>query len=899
MGVKVIVTDSIPLFDSFLLFLPAYPSTESHHQDGKEAVLKDESNDTEKDEQDQTPHLRKRKPSSGAVYAPRRKASLAKSPSPDYQDEDSDDEPVVASKRVKFSGSPRASGSERRTSVASRKAGSSSKPSRSTDNPDDQARAQALKVLTGVLEGIFSNPALRSAGSPSGTINPAAVDDTKSSAERANEYAAAFEEELFVLSESTVAQKYRDRFRTFLFSLKDKKNDGLHSRIVSGQLDPKALAHLSNDQLANDAIREATEKARQDALHRSTLKQQSGPLRKMTHKGEVEIEYDDSTSRSTSTLDRPKKKLPESDTMVLDASDSVRAQLPDGQPASPFKQPPPPSPGKDRISASEPTVSPTMLQQPSASPGKDVGPATCRSPSAERARSLSTTLTMASPTASKFDFSSVWKPEESAPSEQTSGQDEDAKEDSEAFEHSGVFEHDFLEDGGEGDEAGQAADDFIDSFLGSHAEDTPAEEAETDTDLGPRSKDSKRPSTPEAEPPSELMHRFRPVMWAGTMNLPDVGTFSGSIRQVAGRSLVPDPWVWSYFFPAPHSVIEGRLPSNSATDYLLQVMNSPRTQIVVFALEADSGTDSEAYQNEFVRMLDHFQSKGRWGVLHKSTRAKGTILKDIYLVPLRKTDAIPVWLDMIETDALGQAWSNQRDRDLFLIPAVILRDSIEAEATRNQEREARASVSNATPVPPPPATASTTVADSTTDNVKISTQALQDLLRSIGRSSNSMASPNPGVPASSPIPPSGWGADARPPMPGPPPRPPPSMLSTGGASPYAPGGASPYAPAPGGASPGPMQWTPPPPAPSGPHAGAYYDQGAGVGTGWQQYGSPPPGAELAGGGYGAAAYHPGPPPVRPGYEGVPTGPRGAGGPRGRGGRPGWGGGGGGSRGRPY
>ncbi len=176
------------------------------------------------------------------------------------------------------------------TLTSSSKKTAARKPTGPSDASTEEARSRARKVLASALENIFSS-------SDAKQVQVEAKEDEENEVSLAEAFAALLEEELFETnadlhgSVRIVGSKYKDRFRTFLFSLKDAKNTTLHSRIASGELQASELAKMSNEELANDSIRQATEKARLDSLHRSTLRsEEAGPLRKITHKGEIEIE---------------------------------------------------------------------------------------------------------------------------------------------------------------------------------------------------------------------------------------------------------------------------------------------------------------------------------------------------------------------------------------------------------------------------------------------------------------------------------------------------------------------------------------------------------------------------------------------------------------------------------
>ncbi|KAN0061931.1 Transcription factor bye1 [Thecaphora frezii] len=810
----------------------------------------------------------------------------------------------------------------RKTSLSGA-AGSSNAPGAELE-VDEAARAPARRVITSVLENIFSTTSLEPIQSVGGTVSLDQVEQTKSPQAKATDYAREFEEEMFKLtaeqsgSTRMVGQRYREKFRTFLFSLKDKQNQGLHLRIASGQLQARDLAHMSKNELANESIRQATEKAKQEALHRSTLlKQEAGPHRKITHKGEVEIDNDSyATQDQGGKFARAAIETKKADA-TSDAEAALRSPLPPSA-ASPTAQTPQRS-SHSRAAEAESDPSPSAMAAPASPtvPSANRGEAK-RDASAEhnpdpvrasRTRSLSKGM-LQSPS-SKFDFSSVWGASDATiEPEVDGGAEKGAAQSDVADDAIDVFQPDFLPDfdriahadSQNAIAASGDADDFIDTFLGGQDADQDGSGRSISPQVPTTIRDAQ---TPEAEPPSVWIHGYRPILWTGAVILPDVGHFSGIVRQIAGQDIVNQPWSWPYFFPTSQSVIEGRLPSKMAMDYLLQVRTSSKTRIVVFTLEArfdqnalsTSGTeavhDETANMEALSKVAEHFKSLDRWGVLHKSTRARESgILKDIYLVPLKKEDPVPVWLDLVEPDALGREWSQRRDRDVLLIPAVVYSGAIEQEAKRlsrsKKKLEARVDgdgdgdvmmEAKATPEatqPPGPASVTPSLAATLAALVPkmgataaapapantITSTALQDLLRSIGKSASTPLEKQQN--GSTPPPAAAQATSANstplytmpPPPPGPAPRPP-SFLSAatqGGCSPY--GGsvnageydshagwdAKPSSSASAGApvgGPPPREWTRPPPPPL-PPAYPPYDPMAGPPQPWRL--GPPPSA---------------------------------------------------------
>ena len=608
----------------------------------------------------------------------------------------------------------------------------------------DPLRQHVLSTFTGILEPLYAG---------AGTEEPA---------DAAAQYAGELEAELHAKYPATAA--YKEKFISFSFNLKDKRNVSLHERITAGELPPKQLAHLTNDELANDAVREATEKARRDALQQSVLRQQDeGPARKITHKGEVDIERDELTQSTAPDVS-------------LDIQREESAVRPTDDPADPAARP-------------------------------AAGPAPELAPPAEKPEE--------SPKPSPFDFKPSF--------EQKEGSGEQLID--EPVTEEPVEPQD-------GQEDAPAADTFIDDFLGEPGRGAPAEEPQSTTPPG---------SPPRPRGPAQ-------PLWDGVVTMPEYTSAHVTARQLAGRPLAADAAVWQRFFPTPERVVEGRLPSQAAIDYLLQVRHSSRNEILLLQLEP--GSESP----QFAKLTAYFADKQRFGVLGPAPGAQGSLVKDFYLAPLRADAQVPEWLEEIYPGAVAPP---PRERDVLLVVLVLFRSALEAElaapagppppgpppqaprpplgpglspfgALSPPQAGGLSPVpgvgANATPPAagaPPPGTGGTTSIDAL---LNVNSGAIQNLLSTLGRGNAPPPLPgNPWGPGNS-TPPGGPGGPPGPgappgPPPGFPPRPPPGM------GPPRPGMPPPGMPPPGmpgrpfGAPPGgppggprpPPGWGPPPP----------------------------------------------------------------------------------------
>ncbi|CAO1618686.1 unnamed protein product [Parajaminaea phylloscopi] len=595
------------------------------------------------------------------------------------------------------------------------------------DQQSDVVRSHAVKHLTSILTPIFETRSQNSSES-SVTVHAHAA------ASRA--FAEALEKGVFeAFAESApgrptlrTAQKfYKDRFRTLSFSLRDRSNEALRARIAGGELSADVLATLPSEQLANDAIRARTEKAREEALRQSVLKQQeAGPLRKMTHKGEVDIEHEHAAPLADSFNSRthrpqspvadasPRPKTRDEDDVTRDSS-KVHQRSTVAQSAQQSSPKTPSTAGQD-----------TEADAITAAQANSDGQRAVQSASLQ------------SPKQSTFDFSNVWQPGQTPASpnshdvELTAGEAEDDN----AGDNVERKKADDADVGDQGYEAAKASDDFIDNFLqgistaGNADEPLPSSTAS----ILPPAADDVPSTTPRGSPPPNNSAIF----WTGAVAMPDEATISGNVRQVGGRRIVPSHDSVHSFFPSVVSVLEGRLPSKVASDYLLQSRIASRTELVVFALEksyepeilakapAPAPTSADALDASFDQLLNYLQRRQRYGVLLPSASARDRKVKDFYIAPLPKDSPLPEWLELLGSiPFLGQ--EQCRDRDLMLLVAVVFKGAFVSDnATPPSQGNANDRSAEAQ-------TGSTShSAAALFDSNGTGSSALQDLLRAVG-----------------------------------------------------------------------------------------------------------------------------------------------------------------------
>ncbi|XP_029305251.1 LOW QUALITY PROTEIN: PHD finger protein 3 [Cottoperca gobio] len=116
--------------------------------------------------------------------------------------------------------------------------------------------------------------------------------DLNVSVERASEVAKKTERELFHLYKDT-DNKYKNKYRSLMFNLKDTKNNVLFKRVLKGEVSPGNLIRMSPEELASKELaawRQRENRHTIEMIEKEQREAERRPITKITHKGEIEIE---------------------------------------------------------------------------------------------------------------------------------------------------------------------------------------------------------------------------------------------------------------------------------------------------------------------------------------------------------------------------------------------------------------------------------------------------------------------------------------------------------------------------------------------------------------------------------------------------------------------------------
>lgn len=116
--------------------------------------------------------------------------------------------------------------------------------------------------------------------------------DLNVSVEKAYEIAKKTERELFHLYKDTDS-KYKSKYRSLTFNLKDTKNNVLFKKVLKGEISPGNLIRMSPEELASKELaawRQRENRHTIEMIEKEQREVERRPITKITHKGEIEIE---------------------------------------------------------------------------------------------------------------------------------------------------------------------------------------------------------------------------------------------------------------------------------------------------------------------------------------------------------------------------------------------------------------------------------------------------------------------------------------------------------------------------------------------------------------------------------------------------------------------------------
>lgn len=512
----------------------------------------------------------------------------------------------------------------------------------------------------------------------------------KLSTEQINKFAFDTEREIYMLFNRDTTSKYRAKYRSLMFNIKDRKNETLFRKICDSSIQPEQLVRLSPEDLASQELaqwRENENKHQLEMIKKSELDLLSCPKSYVlkTHKGEEVIEsktsdrvsLDPSTSvmdvvsvLNNSTVSSTSEHIDEllrtppvvKDTRIdsrfekylsVDSSSSGGAQAAGSSKSSSLSAVVASSGTKKKAAKRSRSRSrdrePLDTKKSSSSASKHKRKRSrdrrSRSRSADRDHRSDKTKKDEKRNKEKLDPSKIHKADTPKPASVTGSKDppKPLKQ-----EESFNLIDKILEAQSTIDRILRPEETARKEFVGESKTADIAQDLDVSLSATQISNESDQeptstvtiPTPPESfyqlsTPPSAVTSDSddEPI-WSGNIIMVDVTTFQIAIRPLSGdfSDIVDD-------LPVELDVV-GRIKPDIVWDYIEKIKKSPYKEILVLRFGAAIDEDSEAYATFYT----YLASRQRFGVI----KIKSSTIKDFYLLPLASHKSLPSLLEPLD-----------------------------------------------------------------------------------------------------------------------------------------------------------------------------------------------------------------------------------------------------------
>ncbi|KAK9238404.1 transcription factor S-II, central domain-containing protein [Lipomyces kononenkoae] len=408
-------------------------------------------------------------------------------------------------------------------------------------------------------------------------------------------------EQLAVKTDKDVGHKYRDKFRTILFNLKDTKNSVLRQRVLSGEITPDHLVRMAPEEMMNPELQKLAEAVRAESISQSILKKVEAPRIRRTHKGEEFVgdvdpmvtlpENAPEADEGASSRDKPNAEMRSPHI----ANDNVYSR----RSVSPFTAP-------------EQSLPAVIADNDSRDRSQSLQPPDIGETYSEDRRSATPSATSAAADRTDFDIDRVWKSVDSPPPSERRSSFSASHLDEPVSPQPQVQNH------------GQVIDEDIDRLI--NDDDLSHNRASDD--------DYDHSYSPMLEPQES-------VIWEGLISMAGVSEFMGTAVQVGGPLFDDEVRRWQDVI-AQSIDVDGRLSKDTAANYLSEVSSTKDLVAVSFTVK---NPELKEQERAFTRLFDYFRGRDRYGVI----RNKFANVKDAYLVPLLPADPRPDYMHMISS----------------------------------------------------------------------------------------------------------------------------------------------------------------------------------------------------------------------------------------------------------
>ncbi|CAK8683780.1 unnamed protein product [Clavelina lepadiformis] len=465
-------------------------------------------------------------------------------------------------------------------------------------------------------------------------------EDLKMHPDSINKLSNKIEESLFKVYGDT-NMKYKNKYRSIMFNLKDTRNQGLWRKVIIGEVTTSELVQMTAEQMASKKLAEWRQNKLIQELDIIQKQEKENanvrPIAKITHKGEIAIQEDlsdltenfssrEHTSAPTIAPTRKKRISMSED----DNSDLLST----------------PAPNDTTLQHSEHLFDLNCKICTGKLKEEDLGSVDTPADAPKKVK-RSTSIILSS----EAQNASIEAQSPTTPTSQIIVSKSDKKKKQKVTaDESDVKSHDdllspasFLSNLAEKRRKKPvlpAPPPLSDVVVHENTESQPAtpkeeekidkskESDEMNKNESAKGSPSPPSSTPQAPAAPKLVRSNSKLIWSGSISMLELSTFKANIYPGNGccDNLDIDLPV--------RLVLGGRIHPKVVWDYLSKVSVLPSKQLSVVRFHAATDDDRVGY----VAMLSYFSSRKRFGVVSNQDRM---LVKDMYLIPLLESQPIP------------------------------------------------------------------------------------------------------------------------------------------------------------------------------------------------------------------------------------------------------------------
>ncbi|KAJ3229655.1 hypothetical protein HDU81_005189 [Chytriomyces hyalinus] len=472
------------------------------------------------------------------------------------------------------------------------------------------------------------------------------------------ELAGTMEDALFDLTSDgvkglhrTCGDKYKAKFRSLQFNLKDKKNSTLRTRLLTGRLPATSLVKLEQRDLANDELRARAEAIRLQSIHDAIKPKIVDIVYKKTHKGD-EVVGDVSglaavAGGAAASANSSAVPAFRADTSSKEEEDDLVSPV---VPVAAVKQ--------SGIAGIMAAVEAAKLAA-----RVSVGPS--------KVESLDDLL-------SKMDNSSA------------SAENLGEKRHAEGFydeEPAKKSRHD--QDGSSTINSGMGNssnswDHLAASDTWAHVDDGEGWIQSPGDDVADFKPSDSSSNSPIGSPkPFEAPENNGAIVWNGLVRMPQVGKFTGRCMQIAGKPVGSSKALWESILP-PTVFIEGRIDMSRTQSYVSQQRSSSSKEVIAVEFVTDTNVrdspeEGGASEGGFQALMDYFVQKKRYAVVGQ----KYVHVRDMYLVPVKRGETVPDMMTVLsKMSVVDKCFERDRLFGVLILDKAVFSSSAAAAAAK-------------------------------------------------------------------------------------------------------------------------------------------------------------------------------------------------------------------------